>query len=237
VSVIWHDVECGAYAEDVSLWRALAAQHGDPVLDIGAGTGRVTLDLARQGHRVTALDLDPALIAELARRAEGLDVTAVVADARDFELDERFALCIVPMQTIQLLGGVAGRGAFLHAAKRHLTAGGVLAVAIAATLELFETVDGGPAPMPDIREVDGVVYCSQPTAVRVDGGGYVLERRRERVTATGERSVAQDVIRLDRLTAAQLEAEAAAAGLQAAGRLTVGATADYVGSDVVMLHA
>ena len=42
MSVIWHDLECGAYAEDLPLWRALAAEHGDPVLDVGAGTGRVS---------------------------------------------------------------------------------------------------------------------------------------------------------------------------------------------------
>ncbi len=86
VSVIWHDLECGAYAEDLPLWRSLADEHGDPVLDVGAGTGRVALDLARHGHRVTALDPEPELIAELERRAAGLDVTGVVADARDFEL-------------------------------------------------------------------------------------------------------------------------------------------------------
>ena len=70
VSVIWHDLECGAYAEDLPLWRALAAEHGDPVLDVGAGTGRVALDLARAGHRVTALDRDPELLEALARRAK-----------------------------------------------------------------------------------------------------------------------------------------------------------------------
>ena len=31
MSVIWHDVECGGYAEDLSLWRSLAADHGKPV--------------------------------------------------------------------------------------------------------------------------------------------------------------------------------------------------------------
>ena len=71
MSVIWHDLECGAYAEDLPLWRALAAEHGDPVLDVGAGTGRVTLDLARAGHRVTALDRDPELLDALAQRASG----------------------------------------------------------------------------------------------------------------------------------------------------------------------
>jgi SAM-dependent methyltransferase len=237
VSAIWHDVECGAYVQDLLLWRSLADEHGGPVLDVGAGTGRVALDLARHGHRVTALDRDPELIAELERRGRGLDVTAIVADARDFEFEERFALCIVPMQTIQLLGGAEGRGAFLRCARRHVRAEAVMAVAIAAMLELFEVVEGGPTPLPDIREVDGVVYSSLPTAVRADAEGFVLERRRERITVSGERSVDQDVIRLDRLTAGQLESEAAAVGLAPAGRVAVPATADYVGSDVVMLRA
>ena len=38
-TVIWHDVECASYVEDLPLWRELAASYGDPVLDVGAGTG------------------------------------------------------------------------------------------------------------------------------------------------------------------------------------------------------
>src|SRR5437588_9859628 len=101
MSVIWHDLECGAYDTDLPLWRGLAAEHGDPVLDVGAGTGRVTLDLARHGHCVTALDQDPALLSELERRAAGAAVSTVCADAREFALDERFRTVIVPMQTVQ----------------------------------------------------------------------------------------------------------------------------------------
>jgi SAM-dependent methyltransferase len=237
MSVIWHDVECGGYAQDLSLWRSLADDHGDPVLDVGAGTGRIALDLARRGHEVVALDHDPALVAELARRAGDLSVTAITADAREFDLGRRFALCIVPMQTIQLLGGADGRRAFLECARRHLQPGGLLAVAIAPELDLFEVVDGGLAPLPDIREVDGVVYSSLPTAVRADREGFVLERRRERISASGSRSVEQDVIRLDRLTGNELESEAQAGGLHRAGRAAVAATDDYVGSEVVLLRA
>jgi SAM-dependent methyltransferase len=237
MSVIWHDVECGGYAQDLSLWRSLAAQCGDPVLDVGAGTGRIALDLARHGHAVVALDHDPALVAELTRRADGLSVTAFTADARDFDLDRRFALCIVPMQTIQLLGGTEGRRSFLDCARRHLEPGALLAVAIAPELELFEVVDGGLTPLPDIREVDGVVYSSLPTAVRADREGFLLERRRERISTSGARSVAQDVIRLDRLSGDELESEARAVGLEPAGRAVVAATDDYVGSEVVLVRA
>jgi SAM-dependent methyltransferase len=237
MSVIWHDVECGGYAEDLSLWRSLVAEHGEPVLDVGAGTGRIALDLARCGHEVVALDHDQALIAELARRAADLKVTAVTGDARDFDLGRQFALCIVPMQTIQLLGGADGRAAFLECARRHLQPGGLLAVAIAPELELFEVVDGGLSPLPDIREVDGIVYSSLPTAVRADREGFLLERRRERISATGSRSVEQDVIRLDRLTGDELESEARDVGLHPAGRAAVAATDDYVGSEVVLLRA
>ena len=162
----------------------------------------------------------------------------VVADARDFDLGgERFPLIIVPMQTIQLLGGPEGRGAFLRSAHRHVTPGGVLAIAIAEVLEPYEVIDGWPAPLPDVREIDGVVYSSQPIAVRADDGGFVLERRRETVSPAGARTVAQDLIRLDGVNVEDLEREGSAAGFTPAGRDQVAETADYSGSEVVILRA
>ncbi len=233
--VIWHDLECGSYDADLPLWRELADQQQGRVLDIGAGSGRVTHDLARHGHRVTALDHDPVLVAELERRCEQFPVSALVGDARQFELGETFALILVPMQTVQLLGGPRGREGLLHAAARHLAPGGLVAIAITEQLERFDASDGVVLPMPDLCEIDGVVYSSQPTAVREDPGGFILERLRERIDTEGGRTAAQDRIRLDRLSAPELEREARAAGLSARGRRTVCATSDHVGSVVVML--
>jgi SAM-dependent methyltransferase len=236
-AVVWHDLECGRYSEDLGFWRTLAARRGDPILDIGAGTGRVSLELARAGHAVTALDLDRELLEELTERALGLEVSTVVADAREFTLDQHFALCIVPMQTIQLLGGSAGRVAFLRRARQHLSEGGVVAVAIAEELELFEVMDDSPAPLPDVVEVDGVVYSSRPTAVRADRDGFVLERVREVVLANGQFSAEEDRIRIDQLDAAQLERDGRQAGLQPAGRALIAATDEHVSTTVVMLGA
>jgi SAM-dependent methyltransferase len=237
MSVIWHDLECGSYTEDRDLWRELAREHGEPILDVGAGTGRIALDLGRRGHRVTALDLDRVLLAELERRANTLALQTVHGDARELDLDGRFGLCIVPMQTIQLLGGRDGRRAFLAAAHRHLIPEGVLAIALSEELETFEVTEGARGPVPDICELDGVVYSSLPTAIRADGDGFVLERRREIVTPTGDRSVEEDRIRLDRISPETLESEAAEAGYTPHQRRDIPATREYAGSTVVILRA
>src|SRR4051812_50230317 len=101
LDALWHDLECGPYAEDLPLWRRLAREAAGPVLDVGAGTGRVALDLARAGRPVTALDVDPELLGALGERAAaaGVEIRIVQADARDFSLPgAAFALILVPMQ-------------------------------------------------------------------------------------------------------------------------------------------
>ena len=108
LEALWHDLECGAYGEDLPLWRTLAGEAGGAVLDVGAGTGRVALDLAAGDVVVVALDADTRLLQALEHRAAGLRVETVVADAREFTLDRRFSLVLVPMQTLQLLGDRAG---------------------------------------------------------------------------------------------------------------------------------
>jgi SAM-dependent methyltransferase len=235
VSVIWHDLECGAYSEDLTLWRRLAAECGGPVLDVGAGTGRVALQLARDGWAVVALDHDIELLNALARRAQGLKVQTVCADAREFELGRAFALCVVPMQTIQLLGGSEARMRFLSCVRRHLSDGGVLAIAVAPELELYETDAEVLQVLPDMTEVDGVLYSSQPVAIRGRQESYALVRRRERVDAHGRRRIAENVVRLDRLAPEELEREGAGAGFVPSGREEVAETAEYAGSVVVML--
>ena len=110
-TVVWHDVECGAYEADLDLWRELAAAARGPILELGCGTGRVALDLAARGHEMIALDADPELVRELGARARsrGIRVRTAVADARAFELPEReIALAIAPMQVVQLMGGASG---------------------------------------------------------------------------------------------------------------------------------
>ena len=224
--VVWHDLECGGYTADLPLWDELA--DGGTVLDVGAGTGRVALRLARGGRTVTALDRDPALLAVLEERAahEGLEIRTIVADAADFDAG-RFDLVAVPMQTIQLL---PDRSGFFAAARRAVKPGGLVALAITADLEPF---DGSELPPPDVAEHDGTRFVSQPTAVRAVPGGTRIERLR-RVIPPG--TTEHDVIVLAACTADGLTAEGATAGLRPAGVRSIAATPEHVGSEVVLLR-
>jgi SAM-dependent methyltransferase len=235
--VIWHDVECGGYAADLPLWRALAREAGGPILDVGAGTGRVALHLARTGHAVIALDRDRHLLAALHERAvaEELDIPIAECDAADFDLGEqRFALIVVPMQTIQLLSAEQ-RAGFLTAARRHLEPGGLLAMAIADALEGYE--EGAEMPLPDLGDRDGWRFVSQPVAVRAVEGGVQIERIRQAVYPDLVRSTEPDAIVLVHLTAEMLEAEGRAAGLEPEPAREVPGTDDHVGAEVVVLRA
>ena len=63
----FYDLEFGAFADDLPLYRGFAARGAGPVLELGCGTGRALLPLARDGFAVTGVDLSPAMLA-LARR-------------------------------------------------------------------------------------------------------------------------------------------------------------------------
>jgi SAM-dependent methyltransferase len=249
---VWHDLECGSYRADRTVWLELAGaarpQQGarragrEParVLDVGAGTGRVSLELARAGHHVTALDLNANLLETLAARADGLDVETVCADARAFSLDRRdFDACFIPMQTIQLLGSRAERMAFLRNARAHVRSGGTLACAIVTAVEPFDSQDGGPAPAPDSGRHRGSLYVSSPTRVAVGDGRVVIERTRHVVGSGAEAdrpagAIEHDVSVLAELTAPELEREAAEAGFRPRAVVAIAPTAEHVGSEVVV---
>ena len=237
-AAIWHDVECAAYDIDLPLWRSLAASAAGPVLDVGAGTGRVAIDLALHGYEVTALDADPDLLDELGARARkrNLHVPTVTGDARSFELGREYALVIAPMQVVQLFDGERGRRAALACIRRHLRLGGVFAAALADPFEGIPEGDVVP-PMPDIRDVDGWVYASTPVDVRIENGTAAIDRHRQSVSPAGEIDEWMFTIEIDLVAPDQLEAEAAACGFRVRERGWIPETVDWTGSTVVIVEA
>jgi SAM-dependent methyltransferase len=243
-AVVWHDLECGAYRADLALWLRLAAEADTPggparVLDIGAGTGRVALELARGGYPVTAVDLDPVLIQALIERAAGLPVKAVTADARTLDLTDRdHDLGLVPMQTLQLLRGAAERLSLLERARAHLRPDALLALAIVTDVESFDSRAGGLGPAPEHVRMAGRLYLSR--AIRVEVGEQFMRIERERFVepdeGDGTYEPELDVIELERLSPEQLHEEARAAGWRTEPTVRIGETADHAGSEVVMLR-
>jgi SAM-dependent methyltransferase len=234
-AVIWHDVENGGYDADLQLWRELATQVGGPILDLGAGTGRVALDLAAAGHDVTALDSDAVLLDELALRAQqgGLEVARLHADARSLGSIGSFSLVIAPMQFLQIMGGVAARAKLLAGVAGCLAPGGTFAAAI-ADLDEAVAAEDAPPPMPDVGQSGDWIYSSLPLDVRPEPGGVAVEWLRQIVSPAGTLTEERHTQMLDSLSVEQLEREAAAHGLQAVARHEVSPTPAYIGSMVVV---
>ncbi len=69
---------------------------GSNILDIGYGTGRYSIELARRGYKVTGLDISENMLFEAKRlsKSEGLEVDFIHADATEFILDKSFDACI-----------------------------------------------------------------------------------------------------------------------------------------------
>ena len=53
------------HQDDLPFWMSLAEQHDDPILELGCGTGRVTLPLAGSGHSIYGVDNDPGMLTYL----------------------------------------------------------------------------------------------------------------------------------------------------------------------------
>jgi SAM-dependent methyltransferase len=234
-AIVWHDVENGGYDADLPLWRELARQAGGPILDLGAGTGRVALDLAEAGYDVTALDSDQALLGELARRAaeRDLDVGCIPADARRFAAIGRYALVIAPMQFVQIMGGPSARSELLAAAVAALRRGGTFAAAIADLDEAVAVEDPEP-PLPDVDQRGGWIYSSLPLDVRPEPGGVAVEWLRQKVSPAGTLTEERHTQMLDSLDAGEFEREAARHGLIPMARHEVSPTRAYIGSTVIV---
>jgi ubiquinone/menaquinone biosynthesis C-methylase UbiE len=82
----WHDhVTSAPIFEAVreEIFRLARPNPQDRCVDLGAGTGFITLPLARKTHHVTGVDLSPAMAADLAQRAEAQKLTNVATMVED----------------------------------------------------------------------------------------------------------------------------------------------------------
>jgi hypothetical protein len=237
---IWQEVEFGSYEADLPLWRELAGVANGPVLELGAGAGRVSLQLAADGHELIALERDRDLTAELERAAEerGARLSVVAADLSDpvlSELSPSPALVIGPLHVIQVLEADARRRLLARLAEL-ATPAAVIALTVVDESTLLSSGAAATQILPDMRELEGWVYSSEPLWVQVGEDALTVRRLRERVSPGGEmeRQVHDEV--LHRLPPERLEEEARDTGLRPTGRRQISSGPSEADSTAVLLE-
>lgn len=127
----FYDGDYRAYDEDVEALTGLALDCGNPVLELGCGTGRLLLPLALAGCQVTGVDISPGLLdvarTKVAAAQMGRRVRLEEGDLRTFDLGQKnFAFAFCTSNTLMHLADSADQMAALKNAHTHLRAGGLL---------------------------------------------------------------------------------------------------------------
>ena len=132
-----YDLDLSEDPEDTALYRALARRTGDPIVELGVGSGRVAAALAADGHRVVGVDNDPAMLARAHARVaraqvRGLSlVEADLVDAAEIEAvvaGGPYAFAYIALNSILLLTAAERQRAALGTMARLLETGGLAIV-------------------------------------------------------------------------------------------------------------
>jgi SAM-dependent methyltransferase len=164
IGVLYDLVPAYTTRGDVAFYVDEAVRAGGRVLELGCGTGRITLAMARAGVTVVGVDASVGMLARCRAKltAEPADVQARVtlhhADVRTLPALGDFALAIAPFRILQHLGSIDDQLACLTSVRRLLGAGGRLAFdvflpsfAAMVTDRSGEQTEHAPIVLPDGR--------------------------------------------------------------------------------------
>lgn len=187
----WIDASDLPWTEDVAFYRQLAREVDGPALEVGVGTGRVYLDLRRDGIDVDGIDLSAGRLAHLRETAadEGLDVSVRQADVTTFDPDREYGLVYCPARVFNLVTSLADQRAALRTVHDALEPGGRFALNTFAPdphyvaenygepSEVEVEVDGDRYIVRDVMELDDPIerVGTQRREVYDDDGAVALE--------------------------------------------------------------
>ena len=99
----FYDLDTEGFDADLPFWVNLARRTGGPILEVGCGTGRVLLPLARAGLSVVGVDVSPSMLAiahdKIAQAGQSTRITLVEADALTLQLKRRFNLAFIALNS------------------------------------------------------------------------------------------------------------------------------------------
>src|SRR5215213_9698673 len=180
-----YDVEY-THDYDLPFWLSLAEREAGPVVEWGAGTGRLAVPLTAAGHDVTAVEVS-AKMAERGRE-KGPSADWIVDDMRDVRLKRSYGLAICAFNSFLCLRSVEDVMAFLRNAHEHLVPGGLLGIEVSAFSpeELVDPPDG-PALRHDFTRWLTKGRLERFSVSRYDAATQLMEMRLfyERYDATG----------------------------------------------------
>ena len=131
---------------DLSFWLSLAERESGPLIEWGAGTGRLAIPLATAGHDVTAVELSGKMVER--GKEKGGTVEWIVGDMRTAKLVRRYGLAVCAFNSFLCLTSADDALAFLRNAHEHLAPGGLLGIEVSA-FSPEELVD--PPSGPELR--------------------------------------------------------------------------------------
>src|SRR5215203_933426 len=148
-----YDIEHAAFSDDIELYLRLAEVVGDPILELGCGTGRVLAPLAAAGHRVTGIDRSRPMLdrahatLQVQVNAGDLWQRVTLAEGSMTEAESApggpFGLVIFSLNGLMHLSDMAAQRAALESARRALDPRGMLVIDVLnPTPELLATLDG-----------------------------------------------------------------------------------------------
>jgi SAM-dependent methyltransferase len=138
-----YDVEY-THDDDLPFWLSLAEREAGPVVEWGAGTGRIAVPLAAEGHDVTAVELSGQMVQRGKEKSGGIEW--IVGGMQSVDLGRHYGLAICAFNSFLCLKNVDDALAFLRNAREHLVPGGLLGIEVSA-FSPEELVDppGSPA--------------------------------------------------------------------------------------------
>jgi len=115
-----------SYDYDLPFWKEQAAKWGSPILELACGTGRVSLELARQGYQVVGLDQAEEMLKEAQKKAneQNLKLEFKKGDMRNFCLEQKFPLIILPFNSLAHLHSYHDLEQLLSCVGQHLNENG-----------------------------------------------------------------------------------------------------------------
>lgn len=114
--------------DDRFFFLDVVKKYGQPVLDVGCGTGRILLDFMQQGIDIDGIDNSPEMLSRLLQKAEKLNLHPAVyqQEMHELSLPRKYQIILVPSSSFQLLLDSALPPLAIDRFYEHLLPGGVL---------------------------------------------------------------------------------------------------------------